>query len=146
LQIRFDPSAWAAAIDQHKVALGWVAFLSVLLFFGCLLVVPYLVTWIPEDYFDRQRRPRTPFAGRHPALRWSALIGKNLAGAILILAGVAMLLLPGQGLLTLAVGVMLVDFPGKHRLERKIVGWPPVLRSVNWLRQRANVPPMRVER
>jgi len=133
---------WAAAMESQKILLGWVAFLSVVLFLGCLVIVPWLVARIPADYFDARRRPRTRFASLHPALRWSGLIAKNLMGGMLILAGLAMLVLPGQGLLTLAVGILLVDFPKKHQLERRMIRFPPILRSVNWLRKRAGVEPI----
>jgi len=133
---------WADALEDHKAVVGWLAFVSLVLFVGCLLIVPWLVARIPADYFDAGRRPRTRFASLHPVLRWIGLIAKNAFGAILILAGVAMLILPGQGLLTLALGVTLIDFPGKHRLERRMIRFPPILHSVNWLRDRAGVEPI----
>ncbi len=133
---------WIALFEQHKQLLGWLAFVSVLLFFGCLLAVPWLVARIPADYFDARRRPRTRFASLHPVLRWGGLIAKNLFGGILVLAGILMLVLPGQGLLTLVMGILLIDFPGKHRLERRMIRYPPILRSINWLRDRAGVEPI----
>ncbi len=140
----FPPTVkqWLALLDEHKVWFGWLAFVSVLLFFGCLVAVPWLVARIPADYFDAGRRPRTRFASLHPVLRWTGLIAKNLFGGVLILAGLLMLVLPGQGLLTLAMGILLIDFPGKHRLERRMIRFPPILRSVNWLRDRAGVEPI----
>ena len=78
-------------------------------------------------------------------LRWTGLIVKNLVGAGLVLAGLAMLLLPGQGLLTIAIGVLLIDFPGKHNLEGKIIRVSPVLKSINWLRRKAKVAPLELE-
>jgi hypothetical protein len=53
------------------------------------------------------------------------------------LMGVAMLVLPGQGVLTIITGLLLLDFPGKYRFERWLVRRGPVLRGVNWLRDRA---------
>jgi hypothetical protein len=52
-----------------------------------------------------------------------------------------MLVLPGQGVLTLCVSLFLLDFPGKRRLERRILGYPPVLHALNRLRTRAGQPP-----
>lgn len=68
------------------------------------------------------------------------LIAKNLVGLVLLIAGIAMLVLPGQGLLTIAVGLVLIDFPGKFRLERWLATRRPVWRSLNWLRKRAGRP------
>lgn len=130
---------------EHQQAMWWGAALSVVLFVGCLIVVPWLVSRIPADYFVGPHRPRTPFAAHHPVLRLLAVIAKNLIGAALIVAGILMLILPGQGVLTVVIGVLLMDFPGKHRLERKLIRQRPVLRSINWLRRRSGVEPIRVE-
>jgi hypothetical protein len=65
------------------------------------------------------------------------LIAKNLAGVTLLAAGLVMLLTPGQGLLTIVVGITLINFPGKMRFERWLATRPPVWRSINWLRERA---------
>ena len=53
-----------------------------------------------------------------------------------------MLVLPGQGLLTLLVGFLLVDAPGKYRLERWLVSRKAVLRPINWLRRRKGRQPL----
>ncbi|WDQ17120.1 PGPGW domain-containing protein [Rhodopirellula sp. P2] len=130
---------------EHKGAMQWAAVISAVVFVGSLLMVPFLVVRIPADYFAKPHRPRTLFADQHPLLRWSGLIVKNLLGASLLLAGIAMLVLPGQGLLTVAIGVLLLDFPGKHRLEAKLIRFPPVGKSIHWLRKKANAPPLVIE-
>jgi hypothetical protein len=129
-------------LHDHKVAMWWITVVSGIVFFGSLILVPWLVVRVPADYFANPRRPRTPLADDHPLLRWIGLVIKNLAGVSLVLAGIAMIFLPGQGLLTIAIGVLLMDFPGKHNLEGKIIRIGPVLRSINWLRNKANVPPL----
>jgi hypothetical protein len=65
------------------------------------------------------------------------LIAKSTLGAILVIAGVLMLVAPGQGLLTIAAGLMLLEFPGKYRLERWLATRRQVWSSMNWLRRRA---------
>ena len=141
----FDLASWTTMLHEHKQAVGWIAAVSGLVFVGSLVVVPLLVARIPADYFAKPPRPRLPFADEHRLLRWIGLTLKNLFGVLLILAGLAMLLLPGQGLLTVAIGVLLLDFPGKHRLEGKIVRVGPVLKSINWVRHKANVAPLELE-
>ena len=70
------------------------------------------------------------------------LITKNLLGVILLIAGLVMLLVPGQGLLTIAVALILLDFPGKFRFERLARHRPAVWRlSLNWLRKCAGHEP-----
>jgi hypothetical protein len=113
---------------------------SVVLFAASLVVVPWLVARLPADYFAHRHREHPPPA--HPAWRLSVLVVKNLVGATLVLAGIAMLVLPGQGLLSILAGVMLMDFPGKYQLERRIVGNHTVLSALNWIRARAHKPPL----
>jgi len=66
---------------------------------------------------------------------------KNIIGVLLILAGIAMLVLPGQGVLTILIGLGITDFPGKYKLERKLVSNQAVFKSLNWMRKRAGVEP-----
>ena len=70
------------------------------------------------------------------------LIGKNLLGAILLAGGLIMLFVPGQGLLTMAMGLLLLDYPGKFALERRVARQRSVQSGLNWLRARAGAPPL----
>lgn len=133
-------------LEEHAAEIWWFTAASVVMLVGSALIVPWIVIRIPSDYFLEDRRPPSRFAFQHPAIRWTIFFTRNLVGAVLFLAGLVMLVLPGQGLLTLATSIVLFDLPGKHRLERWIIRLPPVLKSLNWLRKRANVPPLRVRR
>ncbi|NNJ25859.1 hypothetical protein LzC2_19340 [Planctomycetes bacterium LzC2] len=138
-----------AFADRNATALSYVAALSAVGFFGGLLALPWLVAGIPADYFVGPHRPvtRSPRTGRplSPTVVWSGRIAKNLAGVTLVLAGVAMLVLPGQGVLTILAGVILTDMPGKRRFERAVVRRPVVLRTLNSLRRRRGAEPLRVD-
>lgn len=107
-----------------------------------LLALPLLVARIPEDYFSHPHRHRMADEARHPLV--SALLagGKNLLGALLLLAGLLMLFTPGQGLLTLLVGLLLMNYPGKYALERWLVQRAGVLQALNWLRARGGRGPL----
>jgi hypothetical protein len=129
-------------IRAHEAVLWWLGATSVVTFLGTLIAVPLLVARIPSDYFAHRKRRRTPWADQHPVVRGVLLVGKNALGYVFIVAGIAMLVLPGQGILTIAIGIMLLDFPGKYRLERWLIVRRPVLRSINWLRRRAKQPPL----
>ena len=129
----------------HEAAILWLTGLSVITFIGTLIIVPLLVVRIPADYFANDKRHPTPWALHHPFVRGTLLFSKNLAGYVLILAGILMLLLPGQGLLTILIGVMLLDFPGKFRLQKWLVTRRAVLKSINWLRKRANRTPLNLD-
>ncbi len=124
-------------IRAHETVLGWLGALSALVFVGSLLAVPWLIVRIPSDYFLRQRHYVDRLGPRHLAWRVAYLAVKNLLGALLVLAGAAMLILPGQGILTILVGLICLDFPGKFALERCLVRIPPVIASINWMRGKA---------
>jgi hypothetical protein len=117
------------------VALGAV---SALLFAASLIGVPLVIVRMPVDYLSRGRpkhRPRSFW-------QWVGLVAKNGLGVVILALGVAMLVLPGQGLLAILVSLFLLNFPGKRRLERRLVAYPPVLRAITRLRQRAGRPPL----
>ncbi len=107
------------------------------------IVIPFILVRLPPHYFD-ERHPRTWMENHHPLLRWIGLVVKNALGLVLLLAGIAMLVLPGQGILTVLLGIALLDFPGKRQLERKLVGLPRVLRTINKLREKFGRPPLTV--
>lgn len=124
-------------ILAHENLVFWSVVVSVITFVGTLLIVPFLVCRIPVDYFSHAKRESTAWADHHPIVRMVLLLVRNLLGYVVILMGVAMLVLPGQGLLTIILGLMLINFPGKYRLECWLMSRPPILRSANWLRQKA---------
>jgi hypothetical protein len=128
---------------EYQTLLWWLFALSLAL----LLVTPAAVVWVvvqlPNDYFTVGRRRHARWLKKRPALQPVVLVAKNMLGIVLILAGLIMLVVPGQGLLTLVVGLMLTNFPGKFRLERWLATRPPVWRSINWLRRRAGREPLR---
>lgn len=134
------PLAW---VNTHEEWLLGLAVVSVVVFLASLASAPWLVCRIPTDYFRSDQRPTVPWARHHPLIRWPLLGLKNLGGVLLLAAGIAMLVLPGQGLLTMLAGLVLLDFPGKYRFERWLVRQPAVLRTVNWLRQRHGRQPLR---
>lgn len=131
--------AW---IQDHEVALWWLAVISAVAFIATLVAVPLLLIRIPHDYYARGSDHAKAVMKVNSLARAIFVFGKNALGYVLIIAGIAMLVLPGQGILAILVGIALVDFPGKQRFERWVVSRPAVLRSVNWLRQRRGRPPL----
>lgn len=113
-----------------------LALLSLAMFFGSLVAVPWLIGRLPADYFlthwqrvDERRR-------RHPLAQVFVPLLRNLLGAVLLLAGVAMLVLPGQGLLTMVLGLCLMDFPGKRKVLEWMVEKKALQQGLNWIRQK----------
>jgi hypothetical protein len=126
---------WAKANDT---LLWWSFAVSLALLVLSPLAVAWVVVKLPTDYFSTKKRRRARWTKRYAGPRPAIAIAKNVLGIVLALAGLVMLVVPGQGLLTLVAGLMLVDFPGKYRLERWLATRPPVWRSINWLRKRAH--------
>lgn len=128
-------------IRQHESVLLALGVFSAIGFVFSLIAVPMLIARLPRDYFAHTRRvpPKSP---HHPALRLTVLVMKNVLGGVLLLAGVAMLVLPGQGILTILIGLFLMNFPGKFALERHLVRQRPVWGALNWIRQKAGRPPL----
>lgn len=98
---------------------------------------------IPADYFSNPAA-RARETRRHPVAHVLLLLGRNLLGYFLIVLGVVLSLpgVPGQGVLTILMGVMLIDLPGKHRAERWLVTRRPVLAAVNKMRARVGKEPL----
>lgn len=137
--------SWHELLAQIRVneslllALGLFSILSLLV---SLFLIPFLIVRIPVDYFSGEKRHLLPWARRHMVIRWIGLILKNLFGTLFVMLGFAMLFLPGQGLLTMFIGILLLNFPGKYRLERCLIRRPSVRNAANWLRRRAGRPPL----
>ena len=132
-------------IQANDVLLWLLAAASLVTFVGTLVAVPMLVVRLPSDYFSYRKRHRAPWADRHPAVRLALLLAKNALGCVFVLLGLSMLVLPGQGVLTILIGIVLLDFPGKYRLERWAVRHRPVYRSINWLRRRRGREPIELD-
>ena len=124
-------------IQSNETVLWWLAASTVVTFIATLIAVPILVVRIPPDYFSRRKNHPRLWANHHPVVRAMLLTGKNALGLVFVVAGFIMLVLPGQGIFTILIGIMLLNFPGKYRLEWWVVTRGPVLRSINWLRRRA---------
>lgn len=132
-------------IFAHQDFLVWTGLASVSIFILSLLSLPWLVAKIPEDYFLSEKRAGTPWKGDFPGVWLLMFVAKNVVGYLLLFSGFLMLFLPGQGILTMLTGLLLMDYPGKFKLERKIALSPAVLSKLNWLRAKAHQPPLKTD-
>jgi len=131
-------------IREHEELLRWLAGLSLGMLVASLVAFPLVVINLPEDYFTRERREPAYRRRRHPLVWFAATVAKNLLGAFLVTAGIAMLVLPGQGLLAILIGMSLLNFPGKYALERRIVGRPRIAGAINRIRDLAGRPRLEI--
>jgi archaellum biogenesis protein FlaJ (TadC family) len=124
--------------------LWWAVPISIFMFLSTLLFIPMIVIRLPEDYFVQKKH--SIWDGNGPLRFWHVIwvLARNLLGLMLIILGVMMLVLPGQGVLTILLGIIVMDFPGKFTLERRLVRRPGLFKALNWLRERAHHPPLRM--
>jgi archaellum biogenesis protein FlaJ (TadC family) len=122
-------------LAAHKGLAIILTLCSVVMFVGSLLAVPWLIRRAPRDYFTRDEKARAQKTSLPLKL------AKNSAGLVLLAAGVAMLLLPGQGILTVVVGLALIDFPGKHALLVRMAKRDSVMRALNYFRKKRGLEP-----
>lgn len=138
-------TALGSRIAEWAPFLWGVAGLSLLLALVTLVAVPFWLVRLPADYFAGEKRRRAEWAARHPLERWLLAVVRGAAGLLLVLVGLALLFLPGQGLLTILCGLMVATYPGKYRLERWLVRRSQVRSAIDWLRRRAGRPPLLLE-
>ena len=129
-------------LSDYKIYLVWLGSLSFIIFIFSLLTIKWLVALIPSDYFIKKNN--SEFRSNYPIFWLVSIIIKNLVGYTLIVGGILMLVLPGQGLLSIFVGLMLSNYPGKFYIERKFIAIPSVLKAINWLRKKSNTPSIKI--
>ncbi len=134
--------SWGFTWGQVLFAVGF----SVVTFVGSLGVATVVLVKLPANYFHSSHA-RDFLVERHPVLRMVGIFVKNLFGLVLVFFGVLMSLpgVPGQGVLTILLGVMLLDFPGKRRVELKLIRRPKVLRAINRIRRKFDRPPLQLD-
>jgi len=127
-----------------KVLVGVLIFLGT--FLANIALVSFMLIKIPADYFKKNQKTQF-WVGPNPALHAARMIGKNILGVILILIGIILSIpgVPGQGLLTILLGVVLVDFPGKRHLERKLLSRQEIVKTIDRLRKKFDKPPLELD-
>jgi len=129
-------------MDAHPNVLWAAGASSLLIFLATLIGLPFIIIKLPENYLVSPKDHSLRKYVRGTALDLPYRIAKNLLGWMLILTGLAMLVLPGQGLLAIVVGLSLIKFPGKQKAIRTIVHQENVLKSANWIRAKAGKAPL----
>src|SRR5215212_10204947 len=133
---------WGLSWGKVFLGLGF----SILMFLVSTAIVTFILVRLPANYFHPSH-DRAFLVERHPVLRAIGIFAKNLLGLVLVGGGIIMTLpgVPGPGVLTILLGIMLLDFPGKRSLETRIVGRPRVNGAVNALRARFGKPPLMLD-
>ena len=141
--MEFLSDFWSS-LTPGRVAFGVGVFLlSVAFSFGSIAIV---MIKIPANYFSshyvQDFLPGSPWI-----VRWGAVVAKNVFGIFLVGLGIILSLpgVPGQGILTILLGLIMLDIPGKRPLEAWIIKRPTVLSAVNNFRARYKKPPLEMD-
>lgn len=124
-------------VMQSPSVLAWITVVSVAGFIFSVSGIARLVCWLPANYFVVFNTPQKGPKLFRPQIR----IAKNFAGGVLICLGLVMLIVPGQGLLTLFLGLVIMDFPGKKKVIRYLIRLKTIQNSLNWIRRKKGRPP-----
>lgn len=130
---------WLTEHEQLIAQIGNVSFVVLAI---TVVALPVVVMKLPEDYFVNETREPASQTRKHPIL-WAVIsFAKNVLGVFLILVGIAMLVLPGQGTVTILIGLAISNFPGKYAIEQRIASQPAVGATLNKLRELTGTPPL----
>lgn len=125
-------------LENNSYILFYLGIISVLIFIFSIVGLRLFIIAIPSDYFINKKRVSA--LRDNSILLWVFYkIFKNIIGYIFIAIGLLALVLPGQGILMILIGLMMSDYPKKFDLEKKIIKINTVRKGVNWIRIKSNV-------
>ena len=130
-----------AAIEQYGYLLKWLGIVSIVTFTVSLLLIPWLIRKLPEDHFLQKKKKPVAKNIFQRSFHLFLQCSRNILGFILLLAGIIMLFLPGQGILTMLLGLSMLDFPGKHRFITTLLRRSEIRQALNWVRKKTGRAP-----
>ena len=130
----------AFAVSLIQPFLHLLAICSLLIFVLSIALIPWLVGRLRPDYFLFEASNTSSGNNSFSPVALAKMVLRNFAGLVLLCAGILMLFLPGQGLITIIISLALLDFPAKHRLIQKLVSPDSVRKSLNWIREKSGKP------
>ena len=113
---------------------AWLASagLTLAVYVAAALAIPIVIARLPVDYFVRPHRSR-PMAVR---------VIRIVIGVAITAVGVALLFLPGPGVVTILLGLSVVGGPVARHCVRRLATRPRVLAAINEIRRRRGRPPL----
>ncbi len=111
------------------------------------VVITYFITQMDKHYFLRRISPDNGLRiHSHSRPMNRSVVGvikiaKIILGSSLLVCGILMLVLPGQGLITILIALSLLPFPGKGKMEQRILSRDSVRSTLNWIRVKAKKEP-----
>jgi hypothetical protein len=107
---------------------------SVVVAVASIASVPHFVARLPRDFLVRPDVSRS----------FASTIVRGLVGAVLVVTGVALLVLPGPGIVTLIAGLILLPIPGRHRAVCWLATRPAVRHALDRMRRRRGAPALEI--
>lgn len=132
-------TAMTEICSAHK---WWLITIFMVAWIATVVWLPIAVVRLPPDYFMRPERCAQRRCQR--SANFAILSLKKAIGLILLIAGVVMLLplVPGPGLLSIFIGLSLLNFRDTRRLQLIMLSRPWLLSRINKLRAMEHRPPL----
>jgi hypothetical protein len=133
--------AW---LENNSYIFFYLGILSILIFVFSIFGLRLFIIAIPSDYFINKKRV-SALKNRSILLWIIYIVFKNIIGYVFIIMGLVALVLPGQGILMILIGLMMSDYPKKFDLEKKIITIKTVRKGINWIRIKSNVDKIKLD-
>jgi hypothetical protein len=109
------------------------------------IVIIYIIIQMDTHYFTNENVMRNKSfsanESKEPhlnvldnAIIYTLKLIKIILGLCMLVSGIALLVLPGQGLITILIALSLLPFPGKSKIEKNLLSRRSVRSSLNWIR------------
>lgn len=107
---------------------------SIAMFIGSLVAIPIIIRRLPPDHFVRPPQQHS----------LKAKVVRNALGALLVAAGIAMLVLPGQGIIAILFGLSIMDLRIKDNIIRRLLCQKKIQEGVQRIRSKAGKQPLTI--
>ena len=126
-------------ISDYNQIIQWAGIVSVFLFFLSLFLLRYVILRLPEDYFITA----SSISKSHSKSPQKIIVrvAKNTVGFLLTICGIILLFTPGQGMITILIGLCLIDLAIVNQFKKKIINNSKVQKALNWIRTKKSVKP-----
>jgi len=121
---------------QNSFFLKWLAIISTITFVVSLLVIPWLISNLPSDFFAKIRAGHKTHDNNSLFYNLILVLLRNIFGVAFLIGGILMLFMPGQGILTIVLGISIMVFPGKRRLVNILIEQKSIQHGLNWIRRK----------
>ena len=135
-------------LERYPEVVIGLSVASVFALLGSVILLIAGIVFVRDDFLLRRSTLTKEYENKK-IMRLLLMILRNIVGCILVLLGAALLVLPGQGLLTILFGLLLLDLPGKESARvrlRRFVQRPTTLNKINTLRRKFGKAPLQVYR